>query len=379
MFLLACGASHTNDDASTDGATGDAAVDVRDDAEDATVVPDALVDSSPTDTLRPRPDVWDPPFPVEPGGWRDSDEPPCSEYVGNLQGFDVWADTRGVFALVSVINNPFDPGDPSTPDGYSILFNSGDGWETWHAQESTVGSSPPVGMTGAIGGDLFTFGGSCQIERVAGPGDVSCSFLGDVTAGSVLDVSIVTPDFAWAVAVQRVLRFDGETWESNGAARPGALKIWGDAGQFSILTSESLFTFDGGLRERTDVPEGPYSTLWATARDDFWIAGLQNRILHYDGANWTEHSLGLSGRQAFVVDLWGDSDSLYFATLGAFGRIGDDVEVFATWDESEVTLRSIWGAPDGGVFIAVADERYDGHECGASFLVWFDGAVFRRF
>lgn len=376
LLCTACGSSHTSNDAGAGDAVSDSPPDVEvDGSDDSDATP---IDARPSDaSLPPRPDDWDAPFPLEPGGWRDSEEPHCSTYVGNLQGHDVWSDSRGVFVLVSVVNNPFDPGDPATPDGYSVVFNSGDRWETWHEQEGLPGSSPPTGMTGIVDGDIFTFGGACQIEQISAEG-ATCSYLGDITDGSVLDLSMVDSEFGWALT-QRVLRFDGTAWESHTPAPSGAQHIWGDRGQFSTVGFDSLhtFDFDSGLTERNDIPSGTYGVLWATARDDLWVAADARRLLQFDGATWTDHELSLEG---FVVDMWGSESELYFAGPRALGRVvGDDVEVLVSWDEPLVFIRSIWGAPEGGLFVAIADERYQAHECGASFLVWFDGSVFRQF
>jgi hypothetical protein len=64
---------------------------------DATPVPE------PVDNRPPRP-AWTPPFttPVGTPGWQQSTEPLCDANQGawSLGAFDVWADHRGVFALV---------------------------------------------------------------------------------------------------------------------------------------------------------------------------------------------------------------------------------------------------------------------------------------
>lgn len=50
---------------------------------------------------RPLPPEWDAPVELGEPGWKESREPLCTTRNGTLAAFDVWADSRGVFALVT--------------------------------------------------------------------------------------------------------------------------------------------------------------------------------------------------------------------------------------------------------------------------------------
>lgn len=371
LLLGACSISETPTDATV--SPSDAS------SSDAAGFTDAqLPDAGRRDAaLPPAPEDWAPPFPVSPEPWRESTEPHCADYPGRIQGLDVWADERGVFLLSAVFNNHFAPGDPQIPSGYSVMFNPGDGWQTWRTQEALRGFAPPQRLIGRPGAELYATGGSCAIELISGPGLHRCDYLGDIREGHTIDVWPMGEDSGWALTSTNIrLRVDGEWTRYRSFDGEAGREIWGDPGQVSVLTSDDLYTTDPGLHPREDIPSGFYATFWANARDDLWVAADGGRILHFTGTrDWTTYDIGSETPR----DLWGDGERLYFVTAGSLGYIeGNEVHVVEEWPPERLVGTSIWGTDDGGVFLSVQDDRYIGHRCGAEFLLWFDGEVFHR-
>jgi len=77
-----------------------------------------------------------------------------------------------------------------------------------------------------------------------------------------------------------------------------------------------------------------YTTIWAYATNDIFVAGDRGRIYHYTGTplspNWT--SIGTNNNNDDFVDSWGDATYIYF--------LNDDGDIFrynrsnlSTWDE----------------------------------------------
>ncbi|WP_405779042.1 hypothetical protein [Streptomyces sp. NBC_00859] len=111
----------------------------------------------------------------------------------------------------------------------------------------------------ALASTLLTAGGA---QAVGAPSDWEVSLSGHSPAGSLMSVSSVSDDLAWAVGRGDsggvIMRWNGEKWNEDTA--PGLPDVW----QWSSVT--------------------------AVSEDDVWAygsVGMDQRLAHYDGERWT--------------------------------------------------------------------------------------------
>ncbi|MFD4857154.1 hypothetical protein [Streptomyces atratus] len=109
---------------------------------------------------------------------------------------------------------------------------------------------------------IFAVGGAEAVGAADTPSGWEVSLSGDSPAGSLMSVSSVDDDLAWAVGRKDqhgvIMRWDGAKWSEDTA--PGLPDVW----QWSSVTAVSV--------------------------DDVWAYGTINRdqaLVHYDGERWT--------------------------------------------------------------------------------------------
>ncbi|MEU6018196.1 hypothetical protein ABZ826_30475 [Streptomyces sp. NPDC047515] len=109
---------------------------------------------------------------------------------------------------------------------------------------------------------MLAAGGAEAVGAAGTPSGWEVSLSGDSPAGSLMSVSSVDDDLAWAVGRKEqhgvIMRWDGEKWSEDTA--PGLPDVW----QWSSVT--------------------------AVSADDVWAYGTINRdqaLVHYDGERWT--------------------------------------------------------------------------------------------
>lgn len=338
--------------------------------------------------------AWDPPFDLDPEvGWRESTEPLCSPVVGRVSAARVWADSRGVFVLGAIENNPFDPTTPDGPGGTAVLFNDGTGWRTWIDELTRVSPEIYGGIEGVPGGPLLVYGQACAVVAVEGPGRRSCFYPGDVSLGGGAVVH-ASPERTWALHPSGIASAsDGEWRAVTGLAQPVdplgiRLSIWGDEHRFFVLGSTELeegTVTDGVTTHHFDDVEHPaFTAFWVRAPTDIWLGTEQGDLVHFDGAS-TESVAGLGAEP--IVSFWGTDTDLYFITRSAVGRVRDGAaEALLQHDRAglpigeHLELADISGdASRGEVYLALVDARHEAYECGATFVLWYDGTDFRRF
>jgi hypothetical protein len=135
---------------------------------------------------------------------------------------------------------------------------------------------------------------------------------------------------------------------------PGASRaLWVFAPDDVWVGGSRVLHFDGATWTEAPPPvEGPIVRFWGLGPDDLWavVDGARSAVIHWDGASWTvRHELTAAGARMQTV--WGSSSSDVWA---AGGYSGANLMLHwdgATWTEHELGERrppiDVWGsAPD---------------------------------
>jgi hypothetical protein len=350
-------------------------------------VPSTEPVAEPVDDRPPRP-AWSAPFtePLGTPGWRDSTDPICDANQGffGAGAFDVWADDRGVFALVGEGCAP-DFGFPCGKDGASIKLNSGTGWQLVHQFAAGSTQSPrlwPSVPNGAllVSGPLVGYGaGTAFVDN----GKVF-AFQPTSNGYGAYGGFAVSSDRAYVIDFTRLLEYSGSTWSSVGSvAGWDLLAVWADPQVAIVVGSNQTIatrTGTGELTPMSGVPAGCYQAVWAFGPNDLWFGNNANQLMHYDGKKWKAYATGSRSIDG-IESLWGASGVVYFTTRMEFGRWnGTEVELLLrAKDDGASLFGSVWGRSPNEVFIAIRDPQYRDTACGAAFILWFDGAQFHQF
>jgi hypothetical protein len=347
----------------------------------------------PVDTRPARP-AWVPPFTAKLGtpGWQQSTQSICETNQGWGLTFGVWADTRGVYALLAVgCNEPADI--PCGKDGASLKFNSGSGWQLVHQfappPTATPGYNEEVmGLwSGFPGGPLLMSG---TLADQTGIYFVDGSDLAFQTAMPTTNGAFVAgSDLAYVIDSTRLLKYSAGTWSTLGEATGTLEAVWADS-QSVVVVGENqtilMQSGDGPLTALPNVPAGNYTSVWAFGASDIWTGNSIGQLVHYDGKAWRAIPTGSIDTRFGVIKLWGADGIVYFITPAEMGR----------WNGSSVDMLleppagtdftaypgyfiGLWGRSAQEVFVAMWDRRYLDYACGENFLLWFDGSQFHQF
>jgi hypothetical protein len=332
----------------------------------------------------PRP-PWRPPFArgdtsFGDEGWRDSTESICTEHSQSIRASQIWADERGVYALLTAI--PCDPfsGACQIAAGTEVQFNDGSGWQLLYEDTSTedfgdgllgfvdIGGVPqgPVALTGREG--LFFLEGGEATFQTVGTGLFG-----------------VSSTLAFASDGANLLSWSSEGWGSSESGLASIPSLWASEELVIIPGEDSIYARQGAaeFEPLQGVPAGSYTSAWAFGAEDIWAGNSAGQLVHFDGERWATISTGLE--HGGVEQLWGSEGVIYFRGSNEFGR--------ATAKGAEVLLApragadyplgfavtDLWGSSSSDVFLAVRDGDYSGYDCGDRFLVWFDGRQFHSF
>lgn len=330
--------------------------------------------------MPPPPPPWAPPIPLSPEiGWRDSTEPLCGAYAGDPQGASIWADSRGVFVLVSVDNR--EEFAPPFAAGASLHFNDGSGWVTWLDIPAEPGLGGADRLGGVPHGPVFIWNGGCPLERLTGADEASCWFsdfgVGDAAPIAENEAVLVGGDPSSVVHVQGDTQ--NELLELSGSA--DLREVWADDEGILLLLPDRLLSgpLSGPLLPVAGVPAGRLFSLWAGSRTDVWVGTEEGVLSHFDGASWQtaepDEPVGIS-------ELWSDGENLYFASAKSFGRYQSD-SGFEMIFEIEDWAGGIWSmagnAERGEVYLSLTDSEFHRYACGPTMLIVYDGAELRRF
>jgi hypothetical protein len=354
--------------------------------------------AAPPDPRPPAP-PWVPPFAVGEPGWKRSRDPLCPTRRGQLTSFGVWADDRGVFALVADgclyvgRDLPTCPEENAAAAGTSLQFNAGDGWRVLLDTPNQLG-----GLTGFANGKLLFSGyPDCALSNVAAGGGVECSLpRTEYTTGAtafVVDSSLayVVGGNNGASPGREVFALESGVPRSLGTIPEDAGALWGDRERVLVAgANQAVYVNsanDGGFERFTGVPAGNYNAVWGDSDGNFWLANSAAQLIHYDGSQF--EFIDLEPTEPWdngARSLWGTKDTLYFVTPHRFGRVQngavETLLILAADDEGNaptIDLLSLWGTDENNVFITGSDSAFDAYACGGPFMLWFDGSEVHRF
>jgi hypothetical protein len=342
--------------------------------------------TDPVDTRPARPD-WTPPFtaPLGSPGWQKSTKPICDTNQGIDTALDVWADERGVFAMMA---NGCDELNGMTcgKDGATVKLNSGSGWQVMY-QFATRTIDYPAMWGGFPGGPLLVVG---QFDKfgLAFVGNGSFSFQRELSGDYATFAA--GKDLAYVADDPGVLQYAAGAWSTIAQSQSAILALWADEKLVIAAGVDQTVLVKNGSDAMTalsGVPAGEYTAVWAFAANDVWFGNTAGRLVHYDGKDWQRVDTGSRDlRGNGIQQIWGAAGILYFSTYAEFGRFdGTKVEMLleapAAMDLYDYPVRfgRFWGRSASEVFVPLWDSRYSDYTCGDVFLLWFDGAKFHQF
>ena len=363
--------------------------------------------AAPLDTRPARP-AWTPPSTLTLGtpGWQQSTEPICSPWLAPISA-NVWADARGVFALL--VGFPANQSSLSTiPYGTSLQFNDGSGWQRVQEFIPTIpeeryyfdflwpsfpGGSLVVwaemaNKTGIyfVDGDSTTFQTEVRVQTATGEADL-VEKGGAAGSGRVYILTDTAVAEYSAGTLRTVCQATGSSFGPSGSR---LWDVWADSQSVvAVGDNETILmrTGNGPCAPMPNVPAGNYRSVWAFGTSDVWTINSAGQLLHYDGNNWEVVSPispdPTGGLDRISSKLWGADGIVYFLTGNEMGRWnGSSVDVLLDLGVTETgTLRfaDMWGRSAKEVFVTMADRDDQRYACGGSIILWFDGSQFHQF
>jgi hypothetical protein len=268
-------------------------------------------------------------------------------------------------------------GNAPDPDGYAVTVDRGVARPIGTNASVTVGALP-------AGDHLVTLSGLSELCTVTGDNPRTVT----VPAGDVVEVAFA---IVCAGAVGRWTPMTSNT-------RADLTEVWGPSGEEAFAVGELdsprrvssvIMHFDGSTWTRQiDQTDLELRGVWGSSPADVYAVGFDflapvGRVLHYDGAHWTEEPgfASLDGSEAFTLEsVWGSSANDVFAVGGAFDGQFDRSLIFhfdgSSWQRMFVTgdvaptLNEVWGASPTDVY---AVGRDDVASPSAGVVLHFDG------
>ena len=320
---------------------------------------------------------WDPPFALGSPGWRSSTVPFCTNNSGGFLAYDIWSDSRGVFALAFASCNVL--GNVACGNqGASLQFNDGTGWKAVYRSMT----ADELRLTGIDGGAAVLSGGACGITLVdPTSGQATCASVLPNLSGAAFGVS-ATSAYVWDGA--NLDHFDGANWSPfatlpfpiSGFYADSHIAVAVGFGQAIALKADGASTFQA----LPNVPAGDYGSVWAFAANDIWAGNRAGQLVHYDGAAWQVFESGSADTTGDgVSQLWGSAGQLFFRTGSEFGRwSGTAAELLLTKND-RIVVSGIWGNSPTEVFVSLFDTNYMASSCEGLFALYYDGHAFHQF
>lgn len=326
---------------------------------------------------RPARPLWDPPLQLGTPGWQGSHEPLCERHRGAHQAFDVWADQRGVFVLLSETCNAL-AGEECGSEALTVQFNDGSGWQSIYRTEPTSN----LHLRGLPGGNLMLVGMPCGISLLEPNGRASCST--SLQGLPPADATATDANSAYAIDDERVLAYAKGAWTVRATLPSAGEAISAAPGIVAIAGFNQAVYVDlgDGFRALPDVPAGDYASVWAFGPSDIWLGNRVGQLVHYDGAAFEVIPTGATNA---IDGLWGADGQLFFRTWSDFGRWnGKSIEILFSGagpdaDNPRLEVGGLWGRSAKEVFVTLVDAKFEPYACGEHFVVWFDGARFHEF
>lgn len=328
---------------------------------------------------RPPPPDYELPFEVGDVGWQGSIEPVCDPLQGGAQAQSVWADDRGVFALVSMGCNAIAK-QPCGAAGSAIYQNAGGGWERLFFQDVDADGAIAMELKGIHGGPLVLAGSEFLLF------DPEHGFESlDIEAGAI-DFSVHEETIYFIQETspkESIWRFeDGDSTLLAELDESASLFALADGVMLGMRNRMSFLDEDGSLNDIAGAPAGRYGPIWANSKDDFWVAQSGPYIARYDGTWTILHQVAGDGN---VRALWGQGDRLYYSSDYEIGMIDDEgvheLAVSADYDDhfERLSFDEVWGRSEDEVFFTYRYHLLDEYKCGGFGLLWYDGAGLHRF
>lgn len=330
---------------------------------------------------------WQPDFPLGEPGWKDSREPFCDVNQGRVAGGGVFADSRGVFALV---NNECVPRGRDLPNcspegqlaaGVSLSFNDGHGWRPL----LDAGAYGVYDLTGFPDGPLLLGQRECSAALFdLDEQSPRCALTGD--SDWLARRSFVANDsLAYVLDAGALFEYRDGIWTTLAKDLPEAIQaLWADDEIVYLAGEYQLYSLaprgDAELRALPDAPAARYTAVWGFASDDVWFGNSVGQLVHYDGRSFRQGPIPVernADEHPQITQLWGSDGELFFSSFFEFGRVTQATAARETLVRVE-TL-GFWGTSPRDIFIAVSDDEFTETACGAAFFLYFDGHEFHRF
>lgn len=332
------------------------------------------------------PNAWAPvAVPLGAPGWRTSQEPFCDSHQGDLGANSVWADTRGVFAIVREACIPRGRDLPSCTEqgrmaeGTSLNFNDGSGWRV------VVDQDLWGDLTGIENGPLLSQTSDCAVLEVQPEVRTTRCALDASNALSLRRPFVVGPGLAYAIGERTLYGWRGGRWSTLVERAPEPLNaLWASEAIVYVAGDYGLYSYtpgsDAELRELPNAPAAQYTSAWGFSDSDVWFGNSAGQLTHYDGQDFTRTS-AVSGEYPGITGLWGNTSVLYFISWKSFGRLAEGhVETLIDGNLPDAPLqKSLWGTSPNDVFLALGEPAFRETTCGGALFLYFDGQEFHRF
>lgn len=188
----------------------------------------------------------------------------------------------------------------------------------------------------------------------------------------VMDLAVVNRNLAYAVALDRLVQFDGSFWTQvgEGDIEGGARAVWADAETVVLAGAGAhIYAIQSG-KDPVSLPGLPermsFVAAWGFGASDLWVASADGQLFHHDGNQWSlKTSLDYGGAKYPVgprTRLWGQGGRLFVILGNLFGRWdGTRVEILDSLD-GKAYFEGLWGNSPSEVFLGVHDPDLS-HAC----------------
>ncbi|KYF75341.1 hypothetical protein BE17_15695 [Sorangium cellulosum] len=169
------------------------------------------------------------------------------------------------------------------------------------------------------------------------------------------------PDDVFAVGDGgAILRYDGASWTPMvpaGDLLEGSLDaVWGSGpDDVFAVGGSTMVHYDGTSWAQVALPSDTrlpitlgFSAVWGSGPDDVFAVG-DRTVVHYDGASWTRVPSLLD---ADLEDVWGSGPDDVFVVGRSGAVLRYDGESWSPLRSDMPTVRAVWGASHGSVFLA---------------------------
>lgn len=147
--------------------------------------------------------------------------------------------------------------------------------------------------------------------------DGFCADTPDLFKGGYSSVFGTSATDVWAVELDdAIFQWTGGEWRdrtstalvAEGRTSPnGPERVWGaSATKLWGVSSWGVFRWNGTAWSFVEGRFGAMYGIWGTSDADVWAVGAAGKIIHWDGAGWTEKA---SGTSELLLDVWATSAS----------------------------------------------------------------------